>query len=294
MGKSSIVSEDVSCYQGCCFVLTTKHAKSIAIAPQFEKELGAGVIEYVVDTDALGTFSGEIERRGSALDCAREKCDIAFSRIGKAVNFALASEGSFGPNPIIPFIPYNQEILYFIDRKHDFHLHLSHVSQNTNYRMQAIDSQEELYDFAKAVLFPSHGLIIRPNDRDSSNLIYKGICTNEVLEAAFIECKKSSNDGKVWVETDMRAHFNPTRMSVISELALKMAKQLKSTCPKCYTPGWGKTRQDYGLPCRDCGLDTELVKSEVFSCKKCMYEQTFDPVDINTMADPRFCIHCNP
>lgn len=48
-----------SVYTNSCIVLTTKHAKSIAIAPPFEDKLGASVLEYVVDTDKLGTFSGE-------------------------------------------------------------------------------------------------------------------------------------------------------------------------------------------------------------------------------------------
>ena len=57
-----------SAYAGSCFILTTKHAKSIAIAPPFWEKLEASVLEYVVDTDALGTFSGEVEREGNALE----------------------------------------------------------------------------------------------------------------------------------------------------------------------------------------------------------------------------------
>lgn len=294
MGKVSLAKQDDSYYKGCCFILTTKHAKSIAIAPHFEKELGVGILEYVVDTDALGTFSGEVERKGSALECARAKCELAFNNLGEKVNFVIASEGSFGPHPMFPFMPCDHEILYMIDRIHDFHLHISHFSEKTNYRMQSIDSLDALREFALKALFPSHELILRPNDKVSSKSIYKGICTHEHLETAFLECKKSSSDAKVWVETDMRAHFNPTRMSVIGELGLKMAKQLKSLCPKCSTPGWGKVRQNQGLRCMDCGLETELTKSEIFCCRKCKHEQIFDIINIERMAEPKFCINCNP
>ena len=66
-----------SAYAGSCIILTTKHAKSIAITPPFWAKLGASVIEYIADTDALGTFSGEVERQGSFLECARSKCEWA-------------------------------------------------------------------------------------------------------------------------------------------------------------------------------------------------------------------------
>jgi hypothetical protein len=52
-----------SAYAGSCFSLTTKHNKSIVIAPPFWAKLGARVLEYVVDTDQLGTFSGDVQRK---------------------------------------------------------------------------------------------------------------------------------------------------------------------------------------------------------------------------------------
>jgi hypothetical protein len=76
-----------SAYAGSCFILTTKHAKSIAIAPPFWEKLEASVLEYVVDTDALGTFSGEVEREGNALQCARRKCEWSLERLGHTRSF---------------------------------------------------------------------------------------------------------------------------------------------------------------------------------------------------------------
>ena len=111
---------DSSPYFGKCVGMTTKHAKSIAVAPGFSEILGAAVAEYPVDTDALGTISGEIERQGSALDCARRKCELGMDLLN--ADFGIASEGGFGPHPFIPFIPGGQKMLYFIDRKRKFHL----------------------------------------------------------------------------------------------------------------------------------------------------------------------------
>lgn len=283
-----------SAYAGSRFFLTTKHAKSIAIAPPFLEKLEASVVEYVVDTDTLGTFSGEVEREGSALECARRKCELSLSHAGDEVEFALASEGSFGPHPVLFFIPCDHEILYFIDRRHGFHLYMSHSSEKTNYRTEAVGSLEELKKLAEEAQFPSHALILRPDGRDAKAPMFKGVNTPSVLEAAFAECMEHASNGKVWVETDMRAQFNPSRMEVIGELAAKLADRLAAHCPKCRTPGWGKTRVEFGLECSWCGSATELVKAEVFGCTKCDHEETTGRADGLTRAEPGQCGYCNP
>lgn len=66
-------------YAQISIVLTTKHEKSIVIAPSFLNVLSAEIVEYVFDTDQLGTFSGEIERKGTALDCAKIKCELGLN-----------------------------------------------------------------------------------------------------------------------------------------------------------------------------------------------------------------------
>lgn len=292
MAKSEL--KHSSAYAGSAIILTTKHAKSMAIAAAFWDKLEANVLEYVADTDKLGTFSGEVERQESALECARRKCEWALDRFAKKVDFALASEGSFGPHPFIPFLPCNSEILYFIDRKRDFHLHLSHFSNHTNYQMQEIQSFEELESFADKAQFPSHALIIRPDSKKVPAPIFKGINTLSMLKKAYTQSMKLSVGGTIWVETDMRAHLNPSRMMVISELAEKLADRLASICPKCDTPGWGRVRVERGLECGECGLETELVKSEIFGCTKCHYEEIRSPSHGLNNAEPSNCAYCNP
>lgn len=283
-----------SLYEGSCIILTTKHAKSIAIAPPFSENLGASIIEYVVDTDKLGTFSGEVEREGNALECARKKCEWSLNKLGSNVEFALASEGSFGPHPFISFLPCDHEILYFIDRKRDFHLYMSHISEKTNYRTERISSLEGLRKISNQVSFPSHALILRPNNRETKAPIFKGLDTWQALELAFKQCIKYAEDGNIWVETDMRAQFNPSRMKVIGELATKLSDRLRVHCPSCDSPGWGKVRQKTGLVCASCGFETELIKAEIFGCVKCDYEEDRERSDGKKEADPGSCQYCNP
>jgi len=256
-------------YHGVCIILPTKHAKSVAIAPPFWERLGASVLEYLVDTDTLGTFSGEVEREGNALECARRKCEWGLDLLGDRAEYGLASEGSFGPHPFIPFLPCDQEVLYFIDRKRSFHLHMVHFSNKTNYRMKALGSFEELQKFANSAQFPSHALILRPNNRENNHPLFKGIDTQDTLEHAFKESRKHSADGQVWVETDMRAQFNPSRMTAIGELADKLAERLATACPSCASPGWGRIHAEKGLHCEYCDQATEMIAHEIYGCVLC-------------------------
>ncbi|AXK60918.1 DUF6671 family protein [Candidatus Chromulinivorax destructor] len=279
-------------YAQSSIVLTTKHEKSRAIAPSFLNILSAQVVECSLDTDQLGTFSGEIERKGSALDCAKIKCELGLNLTGSL--YGLSSEGSFGPHPYIPFIPCNHEILYFIDRQRGFDIHLSLISEKTNYTMQSLDSIKSLDAFCKRALFPSHALIVSPDMSDNNDYLVKGITTKDDLYTAFDNAMKHSQNGKVLVQTDMRAHMNPSRMMVIQELAEQLSQRLLSVCIKCNCPGWGKVDVERGLECSWCGLETDLIKSEIYGCPQCDYQEKVIPFHKLRKADPGNCSYCNP
>lgn len=280
----------MSVYQGAKILLATKHGKSQAIAPAFSKTLGANVVEFYTDTDVLGTFSGEIERVGTPSDVAKKKCALA---LDGTVKLALASEGSFGPHPFMPFVPCNFEWLYFIDTIRGFELTLSYQSDKTNYAMQSVDSLEALNMFAEKALFPSHALILKPESQ-SSQVVFKGIKTQLELEKSFIQCQAQSSNNQVWVETDMRAHLNPSRMAVIERLAQNLSFQLSQLCPCCATPGWGQVGVNRGLPCSACDYETSIVRSTILGCAKCDYKEEKPREDGLTTISPGHCQYCNP
>ncbi|MBS0628884.1 MAG: hypothetical protein JSS30_01510 [Verrucomicrobia bacterium] len=266
------------------------HGKERAIAPPFERILGCRLIPAKINTDLFGTFTGEIERTLSPYECAKAKCQRALEEKGGSL--CLASEGSFGPHPYLHFIHADQELLFFTDKDLEFELTVSKISLETNFNGQAIETLEELLKFADRTLFPSHGLILRPHIRKNKGQIHKGIQSVEYLKNVFKDCQKESDDGKVWVETDMRAHMNPTRMKVIEELAEEMSARLALACPCCHTPGWGVVKKSRGLECNLCGLPTELVQSEIYGCCKCDYKENI-PLN-RELADPHYCPFCNP
>ncbi|NJO76772.1 MAG: hypothetical protein HC833_25390 [Leptolyngbyaceae cyanobacterium RM1_406_9] len=100
------------------------HRKEQAIAPILEQHLGVQVIvPEGFNTDEFGTFTRDIERSGDQRNAARLKAERAMALTG--LTLAIASEGSFGPHPAMPFVACDQEIVLLSDRTH----HLEIVGQ---------------------------------------------------------------------------------------------------------------------------------------------------------------------
>ncbi|GMQ30285.1 DUF6671 family protein [Algoriphagus confluentis] len=277
-------------FAGRTLILATKHQKEQVLGPLFEKALGVKiVVPESLDTDLLGTFSGEKEREEDPLTTAKKKCDWAMDLLG--ADLALASEGSFGAHPSLFFLPADEEWLVFSDRKNGWQIHIRHLSTETNYSSLEFDTWEQLETFAKQVNFPSHGLILRKSP-ESLEGMSKGIISWKELE------QKSrfllETYGKAYVETDMRAHLNPTRMQVISEAGEKLIQKILSLCPSCQTPGFGVTELDSGLPCSWCGSPTRSILAEIKTCAACGHRERILFPKGKTEEDPMYCDRCNP
>lgn len=281
-----------SLYGGQEICLATKHGKEAAISPPFLNILNATFYVPDIDTDSLGTFSGETPRLGTMVDAVKAKALMGMRESG--LSYAVASEGSFGPHPYFPFVPAGKEILYFIDAERKFDLFVSDVCTETNYQMEEISSYEEALLFAGKIGFPSHAVIVQQNPRGSGKFLHKGIHTQLELEKVIKEAAKDSGEKKLWIESDMRAHMNPTRMRGIGNLAEKLATRLKCLCPKCSTPGWGIVDLKKGLPCQECGCATGDIKMEILGCAKCDHRQETAPAHGQNAATPGHCPSCNP
>lgn len=124
-------------------VIVTKHKKELVIQPLIERNFKMKCfVTSVVDTDELGTFSGEVTRMGSPLDAAREKCLLGMKF--EKVNAAIASEGSFGPHPQIPFVQANEEIVMFVDQETKLEIFAREISLDTNARSSRIENLDHL------------------------------------------------------------------------------------------------------------------------------------------------------
>lgn len=260
-----------------------------------------------MDTDRLGTFTGEVERVGTPIETAIKKARLGMRGVG--AKLGLANEGSFGPHPYIPFIPGCHEVIVFIDDELGIEIAESIVSAETNYAHIDAHSSDDISDFLQRAKFPAHGLIVRPNKTDQSLLskakqiltgssdgaaIYKEIQDKDTLLAAILSSQKLSEDGLAHIETDMRAHMNPTRLRVLRALGIKLARRLRSTCPECECPGFGLTGSEGALRCEECGYPSEAPAIEIHSCPKCQFQQKCARRDGITHVEAMYCSRCNP
>lgn len=271
-------------------VIATKHEKEKAIAPLVESALGVKCfVPENFDTDVLGTFTGETERKDDPFTTLRNKCQMAMSLTN--CDLAIASEGSFGMHPAIFFVHADDEILMLLDKKNDLEIAARELSVETNYNGAEVKSEEELLKFAKKAGFPSHGLVLRM-EKEHVEDIHKGITDWDSLKKIYEQL--ISKYGRAYLETDMRAMYNPTRMAVIETAARKLVNKINSCCPQCGTPGFAVTGTKPGLPCGFCGLPTQLPLAHVWSCVKCQFTKEENAPNQKQEADPQYCDRCNP
>lgn len=277
-------------FAGRKLVIATKHRKEQVISPVLTEVLNVECItDSTLDTDSLGTFTGEVERLDDVLQTARKKCRMAMQVSN--CDMAVASEGSFGAHPTLGFIHADDEVLMFMDAKNGFEIVVRELSVKTNFNGLKIKTETELLDFADQAKFPGHGLILRKSSASNSEIV-KGITELSVLKNVFYDF--IFRFGEVYIETDMRAMYNPTRMEVIESAAKKLADKIVSLCPHCFTPGFGVTHVKAGLPCSACGFPTRSTLSHEFQCVKCSYTEFENYPYGKKNEEPTFCDNCNP
>lgn len=269
-------------------VLATQHRKGEVIAPEFAATLGMQVEEFLVDTDSLGTFSGDIERIGTPREVVIQKAKLGIEQSGYL--FGLASEGSIGTDPFIPFINSDIELMAFIDVERDLTIVESLRSTEIIASGTSVRKETELRDFLVKADFPNHKLIIKSADKPHSYLV-KGIGDIATLEKSLEEAFKDFPE--VVIESDLRAHCSPSRMANIAKLANKLALRLSNLCPECSSPGWGIVELERGLPCSECGeISEEAARAEILGCFKCSHSQRGKV--LAQSIDPSRCDLCNP
>ena len=277
-------------FEGRKLVIATKHNKDKVIIPILEEHLKVKCfVPEDFDTDELGTFTGEIERKDNPLNTVRQKCFLAMEKT--EVELGIASEGSFGPHPSIFIAHADEELLIFIDKKNNLEIIVRELSLDTNFNATTINCFHDLVDFVKEVGFPEHAVILKVVVNNKITAV-KGIQSWELLEESYN--KLSKNNSQVVAETDMRAMYNPTRMKVIEQATFKLVEKINSLCPQCSTPGFGVINSKKGLPCEWCKLPTKSIISHIYQCQKCDFQlEKMYPNNIKH-EDPMYCDFCNP
>lgn len=276
-----------------CAVIATMHGKEKVIAPLLQGALGfVTELPAEFDTDRFGTFSRDIPRREPPLATARAKIEAAFGQVPHA-QIGIASEGSFGPHPQVPFIPFDSELVLLVDRRRGVEVVGRHATPRTNYAHCVVREAEAAEAFAQRTGFPSHGLLVigMADDKPAPlKLLRKDAATLNRLLGDVAEC--ISLHGAAHLETDMRAHRNPTRMRAIRRATIDLVRRYRSRCPGCGREGFVVTDWLAGLPCAICRAPTAMIRAEVSVCAGCGHrcEQATEAA----WADPGRCDYCNP
>lgn len=284
-------NQNSSLLKGRVSALLTKHKKEQVIKPALETATGCRVeVLSNYDTDIFGTFTGDIDRPGTQLETARLKARRSMEISG--FDIGLSSEGSFGPHPLIPFVPLNIEYVMLIDDRENLQIWGEWSGIDTNYSRETVDSLVKAEKFAALVGFPQHQLVVKPASGQPTDLI-KGIFEYDELTRAFNWAISLSPERKAIVETDMRAHANPTRMANILKATQNLIAKLNSACPECNTPGFWLTERRAGLPCEWCETPTNEIMAEIYSCARCgKKEERMYPKGKKASAGR--CPVCNP
>ncbi|MBS3873259.1 MAG: hypothetical protein KGZ92_07310 [Firmicutes bacterium] len=270
--------------------LLTMHGKERAISPLLAPVFKAEIkVISGFNTDHYGTFSREVPRLGTQIEAARQKAEKAIELSG--LEIGLSSEGSFSAHPMLPYLPWNIEIVMLVDKKNELELVGEHGSATTNYAQKTVHSQAQAEEFARQIGFPSHYVMVRPQHASHPEL-QKDIDTWDTLARAVNTALSVSPDHTVFIETDMRAHANPTRMANISKAAADLAARMTTCCPRCGVPGFFAVRKVRGLPCEWCDSPTEETKAVIHGCLKCAYEEVHGVTLAKASAGR--CQHCNP
>lgn len=277
-------------FSGRRLLIVTKHEKEKVIAPILEKALGVQCfVSKEFDTDSLGTFSGEIERKEDALTTLRKKCWEGMNSEG--FDLAVATEGSFGNHPTVFFAPANDELIMLVDQKNGIEIVARSLSMNTNFDSAELRSHDDLKVFLEKVQYPSHGVILKNDDKKGAT-IHKGIIDYNSLEQVFDAIMQTRSS--CFIETDMRAMNNPKRMKVIEEVSVMLVNRLQSVCPECMYPGFGVVGAEAGLLCDSCTMPTRSTLAHILQCQHCQYHSKLMYPNGKETEDPMYCDFCNP
>jgi hypothetical protein len=277
-------------WQGRTVAFGTMHGKERLVAPILEERLGVTLlVPEGFDSDRFGTFTREVERAGSQLEAARAKARAAMAATG--ADLGLASEGSFNPDPHVPFLTRAQELIVLIDSVQGLELIGHHATTDITARGQFISTVDEALTLAKAWGFPEQGVLFRNSPTTTKN-IEKDFPSLSALEAALTSRLRRPFTRRLHLETDLRAHQNPSRQAAIIAATQRLAEVALTPCPQCSTPGFSVTDVRTGLPCGWCGNPTERVRAEALTCQKCHHSE--ERATATTTADPADCQFCNP
>ena len=270
--------------------LLTNHGKERIIAPVLERTLGCQVERLQdCDTNQFGSFDRLTPRTGTQLQTARRKAQFAIDFSSHTAG--IASEGAFTVDPFSGFMPWNIEMVLFLDDLHG--LEVVGTAQGSAMNLsKSVRDFDSLMEFAVDAGFPSHHLMLRSQNASDPRVI-KGIQDTDTLKSAFIHALMESSNGKVFVENDLRAYCNPTRRLMIEQATEDLSRKLLSLCPACQMPGFWKIKS---VPDLTFSAGNSLVRESAYEIWQCQHCQCTNrqATSQTPETDSKVCDNSNP
>lgn len=284
-------------YWGAKIVFSTMHKKENILSSIFKQKLNIDfLVPPAINTDQFGTFTGEIKRESALKEVLRKKALLGLELCQQDVG--LASEGSFGPHPWMPFVECNQESLLLLDKKRNIEIFVNHINTKNRAHYAEVSRDEELSCFLTTIGFPQQAVIVKPTHdySGSSDYIFKGLTNEKKVSQAIKIIYNDLKLKKIWIETDHRAHLSPARRQTILEAGRQLLAKIMSVCPTCNYPGFDMSDVIRGLVCSECGQPSRHPKEEIWTCSNrlCFYSEVKPRWDGMTSLDPSECEECNP
>ena len=264
-------------------LLSSKHHKEQILNPIFEPFGTVLFVNEGFDTDDFGTFCGSIPRKEGPKYTVKEKClaGMQFATLRQG----LASEGSFGPHPNIPFLTINEEWLVYIDLDLDLEIYGRSTTIEVCHAQLHFQDAAELPTFLSNCSFGKQGLVLK--NASSGQLIEKGIQEPAQLELLLQQIPE-------WqIETDLRSHMNPLRQKNIAAAGKDLMERMQKRCPNCAHPDFSVHKVSGQLACSLCFQLTDNYQFLEYTCKYCAHHQIEERTD-KKLEDPQFCNNCNP
>lgn len=273
-------------------LLVSKHEKEQCLNAAFSA-VGIELESFTdFDTDKLGTFSGTVTRTLAPLEAAKAKA-LAGIAAKPGFDWYIGSEGSFFPDPAVPFITRQHELLLAIANPDSTPI-VAELSNLVSWPIdQEISDEKAFLQLIEGAfeLGEEHLFLGLPGSPPAKRVAVPA--GREALLAAY---RQISNQGSWPVQalSDLRAHRSKSRRKLIEDVAVALAAKLTNQCPKCHELGFGLQRVVPGLPCAWCLNPTSLPKSQRFVCPFCHYWEEKPIPGSPAFADPGNCGICNP
>ncbi|WP_100644476.1 DUF6671 family protein [Alteromonas facilis] len=281
--------------RGLAAAIATLHDKTRYIQPALRDTLNWSVTTYTeLDTDTLGTFSGEVERQQSPVACATAKAIAA--RQGAQCDIGIGSEGSF-QSDAFGFATFNEEILVCVDSD-DNPLAIGRAKQpvfvdQITWKLPLPSQwQQDVVAFLEE-LPPKQACIVAAGDANKRVIAAeKGLYTHTQIITALQQLSTHANATLLELQFDLRAMHCPQRQETLAAAAQDLAKRLTSKCPQCNHRGFVYDTPVSGLPCSQCLQPTAQTKAFSATCSQCNYSNQ-EPVAAE-YTQPVNCNVCNP